>query len=386
MFSVAWGGNEFTPLLVHYRSLDHFSPLTVNVLLGAYVLGIVPAMLLGGPLSDRHGRRPLMLPAPVLALAGSLVLAVGSHAEAVLFAGRVLSGLSLGLAMAVGTSWLKELSQAPFDPHADPGAGARRAAVSLSAGFGLGAGAAALLAQFSPLPGQLPYLAHAVVTLPALAALLRAPEPRRARAAGRLRDDLRVPAAGQRRFLLAVLPAAPWIFGCAVSAYAILPGLMIGRVRGLDVAFAGLLCLVGLGCGVAVQGLGRRIDRPGTARGTIAGLAVAIPGMALAAWVALVRDPWLSLAAAAVLGCGYGLLLVSGLLEVQRMARPGELAGLTAVFYSLSYLGFLIPAILSALHAWFDYPVMFAAGAVIASGCLGLVALADRGSTAPRGS
>lgn len=45
LFAVAWGGNEFTPLLVMYRQIDHMSALTVNVLLGAYVLGIVPALL-----------------------------------------------------------------------------------------------------------------------------------------------------------------------------------------------------------------------------------------------------------------------------------------------------------------------------------------------------
>jgi MFS family permease len=77
MFAVAWGGNEFTPLLVMYREVSHLSALTVNALLGAYVLGIVPALLIGGPLSDRWGRRPLLLPAAPLGVVGSLVLAVG---------------------------------------------------------------------------------------------------------------------------------------------------------------------------------------------------------------------------------------------------------------------------------------------------------------------
>lgn len=53
LFAVAWGGNQFTPLLVMYRETGGFSLATVDVLLGAYVLGIVPGMLVGGPLSDR---------------------------------------------------------------------------------------------------------------------------------------------------------------------------------------------------------------------------------------------------------------------------------------------------------------------------------------------
>ena len=30
MVAVAWGGNEFTPLLVMYREQSHFSQVTVN--------------------------------------------------------------------------------------------------------------------------------------------------------------------------------------------------------------------------------------------------------------------------------------------------------------------------------------------------------------------
>lgn len=123
LFAVAWGGNEFTPLLVMYRLDSGMSVQIVNILLGAYVLGIVPALLVGGPLSDRYGRRPLMVPAPVLCVIGSGLLAVGSDSVALLFAGRVFSGLALGLVMAVGASWVKELSQPPFDTGASAGPG-----------------------------------------------------------------------------------------------------------------------------------------------------------------------------------------------------------------------------------------------------------------------
>ena len=86
------------------------SVVVVDALLFAYVLGIVPALLIGGPLSDRLGRRPLMLPAPLFAAVGSGLLAAGSESVALLTAGRVCSGIALGLSMAVGGSWIKELS------------------------------------------------------------------------------------------------------------------------------------------------------------------------------------------------------------------------------------------------------------------------------------
>lgn len=140
MFTVAWGGNEFTPLLVMYRLEHGFAPVVVDLFLFAYVLGIVPALLVGGPLSDRLGRRPVMVPAPFVGLAGSAVLALGADSAPLLILGRILCGIALGLGMAVGGSWLKELSDPRWDPRATPGAGARRAAMSLTAGFGSGPG------------------------------------------------------------------------------------------------------------------------------------------------------------------------------------------------------------------------------------------------------
>ncbi|MDN6400855.1 MAG: MFS transporter, partial [Brachybacterium sp.] len=138
LFAVAWGGNEFTPLLVMYRQIDQMSAFSVNVLLGAYVLGIVPALLLGGPLSDRYGRRPLFVPAPIIAIAGSTLLAVGASSMPILFAGRVLSGIALGLVMAVGTSWVKELSEPPFTTRAVDGRGPERAAQAQTSRFARG--------------------------------------------------------------------------------------------------------------------------------------------------------------------------------------------------------------------------------------------------------
>ena len=122
MFAVAWGGNEFTPLLVMYRLEHGFSAVTVDLFLFAYVIGIVPALLICGPLSDRLGRRPVMLPATAVAAAGSILISLGADSAGVLFSGRVLSGVALGIGMAVGGSWVKELTA--LDPSAAAGAGA----------------------------------------------------------------------------------------------------------------------------------------------------------------------------------------------------------------------------------------------------------------------
>ncbi|WP_132992381.1 MFS transporter [Gordonia zhaorongruii] len=368
VFAAAWGGNQFTPLLVMYRTSNGISPVVVDILLFTYVLGIVPALLIGGPLSDRFGRRPLMLPSPLIAAAGSVFLALGADAVPLLVIGRVLSGIALGLAMAVGGSWIKELSDRD---GAGVTAGARRAALSLTAGFGVGAGVAAVLAQWAPWPNQLSYLINIILAVVAFGAILRTPESLAAKPDGdfSLRGDLRIRSARHPRFWVMVAPVAPWVFGACAVAYAVIPAFMTDRTSDWSIAFAGLCCVAGLASGFFIQTLGKRIDKPGTPRTMVVALVLVMAGLGLSIAAAAMLTVPIALVAAAVLGCGYGMALISGLLEVQRIAKPRDLAGLTAVFYSLTYLGFASPAIMAAIMESFpsvSYAEMFGFGVAMA--------------------
>ena len=175
-----------------------------------------------------------------------------------------------------------------------------------------------------------------------------------------------------------MLPLAPWVFGAVGSAYAVLPGLMRAHAGGMPIAFSALLTVVTLAVGFAVQSVARLIDTRHSARASVVALAILVPGMALASWASATLALPVVLLAAAVLGAGYGLALVAGLSEVQRIATPADLAGLTAVYYSAAYLGFFIPAVLAWLSTRWAYPAMFLGGAVIAAACLVVVASAWR--------
>ena len=87
------------------------------------------------------------------------------------------------------------------------------------------------------------------------------------------------------------------------------------------------------------------------------------------------------LLAAAILGCGYGMALIGGLLEVQRIAGPDDLGGLTAVFYALTYIGFGSPALLSWLIERFpslNYREFFLVGLLMVGVCLVVVLIGGR--------
>jgi MFS family permease len=146
-------------------------------------------------------------------------------------------------------------------------------------------------------------------------------------------------------------------------------------------AFAALISVVTLSCGFAIQTLARRIDRPDSARASQLALILLVGGMTMAALASAILTIWAVLAAAVVLGAGYGIALVAGLSEVQRLAPPGDLAGLTAVYYALTYLGFAIPATLAYLHDYIPavtYPWMFGFGAVAAAATFVMISRQSR--------
>src|SRR6185437_15012630 len=118
-------------------------------------------------------------------------------------------GVASGAAFAAGSAWVQELSAPPWDAGAGRGAGAKRAAMALTAGFGLGPVVAGLLAQWAPTPLVTAYVPHLLVTLAVLVPLWRSPET----VAGGSDRGLRVGSAGDPAFRGRVAPVAPWVFG-----------------------------------------------------------------------------------------------------------------------------------------------------------------------------
>lgn len=383
VFACSWGGNQFSPLLLMYEQRAHYSELMVNSFLGVYVLGLAPALLIAGPLSDLRGRRPVMLAGVGAAVAGSALLALGPRGAVFLAAGRLLSGVTVGIALAVGSSWVKELSQAPFDDAADASSGARRAALAFSAGAALGALVAGLIAQWGPAPEVLPFVIHIVVTVPFALVIRALPETNADPLAGTVLSApwwrrLSIPGARHRRFIRVVAVAAPWIFGGAAVAYGYLPTELKGTTGSWGLVFATATTVVALGASSLIQPVAKRLHSPGSARGLAVGVFILAAGIAGCVLAIMAQSVLGGLAANVVVGAGLGVTMVSGLLEVQAIAAPGDLAGLTGAFYALAYAGFLAPALISALAG--AIPVMIILWAItgLAVTCWALILTASR--------
>ncbi|WP_170159837.1 MFS transporter [Frondihabitans australicus] len=364
--ALAWGGNHFIPLMLMYRSIDGYDQVQVDLFLAVYVIGLVPGFLLAGTWSDRWGRRRIMLAGLPIGIAGSVILALGSSTIAGMCAGRFLSGVSVAVAMVVGSSWIKELSEASGQGQA----GARRASITLSLGFGGGAGVAGVLAQWGPWPTILPYAVQIAATLVGLVVVLGAAETRQPDPSiTAIIGDVRIRPAIRGVFLRRVLPIAPWIFGASALAFAVGPSLVTARTGHLDVAFATLATVITLGVGTSVQLAFAAIDRALHGRSGTVGVALAGIGAVILVAAALDSSIAAVLVAAPIFGAGYGLCMVAGLSAVQAMADGNDLAGLTAIFYSVSYAGFFLPMILAALAPVVGYLAAFVGVAVLCGVC-----------------
>lgn len=384
MTASGWSANQFSALLGAYRDDLGLTTATTTALFAVYVLGLIPGLLLGGPLADRRGRRPVVFAALATAAVATCLLMAGPAAAWLLWPGRFLTGLGAGALLTAGSVWIKELSSAPYDPATAPGTAARRSGLFLSAGFASGGLAAALIAQWAPHPMGTAYVPHLVLSAVAALAAARAPETGRAgavpHAAASAADAARPAAHGTSGapFRRLVAPVAPWVFAAPTIAFVTLPGLVGDRLDGWQTVYAGVATAVTPGAGLLVAPLARRLAARHRLATAAAGLAAVALGLLVAAGAVAAGQPVVALIAAAVLGGGYGLCVAYGLTEVATLAPPHRLARLTARFWTLAYLGFFAPYVITLVSAAVPPPVVLAAAAVLALLTLAAVGRAAR--------
>lgn len=341
LFAVAYGTNVSTPFLVLYRERLDLSASQTMAIFVVYVAGILVTLLLAGSVSDRVGRRPLVVPMIVLSALASCVMILGRDSFGLLLLGRLLLGVVSGGVLGVGAAWLLELL--------GPGNELRASVVTTLVtfgGFGIGPPVSALFEAFVPHPLVLPYVLHALVTLIAAVGVSKVPETRSPNAAAPLRMTLGVPAAHRREFVTVVVPASLWVFCFPSTAFALFPVLIAESIETGQVAIA-----AGAGLLTAWAGLLSRplVGRLGPAPALPVGMASGVMGYGLG-WYAFETGAWpVLLIAAALLGLAAGTL-TAGVLGVLGGMDAGEQRGaLTSSFYVLAYPGMAMPLAVTSI-------------------------------------
>ncbi len=339
LFVSGWATNHFAAMIPVLREREGLSATVLAGAFGIYALGLLPGLLGGGALSDRTGRRPLVLTGAAVAAAGNLLMLCW-HPVAGIYLGRLVVGVGVGLAMSAGTAWAADLGGR---------SGTTIAGTVLTAGFATGPLATGLVAEFAAGSAKLvaPFALTIVLSLAGVVlGLVAAPAPTDGSGGAGV-----VAPEGERqgvgRALARSVPMALWVFASVTVPIVVLAGRVSDGTGGPWLA--GVASALALGTGVVAQLVARRAGWG--PRAGIVGALLAATGFALAAVVDDTAGVTLFVLTSVVLGSAYGLCLRSGLVDVETLTPAEHRGAVIGVYYVCTYLGFGLPVLIEALRA-----------------------------------
>jgi MFS family permease len=328
------GANLATPLYAVYAQRYGFSSLVLTTIFATYAVVLVPGLVLFGRLSDRFGRRPVILAGLAVACAG-LALFAAAHSTAWLYGARALQGLGVAMISGAATAALVEL-----DPEGDTRRAALFAGLAQAGGSAAGPLAAGALAQWAPDPLRLPFLVGLGATVAAALATFSLGE----RAAGgrepwRLQRP-RVPKEIRSSFgRVSLTAAAVW---ASVALYLSIVPLYAGRLlRTHDLALLAAISAIALVSSAVAQIVSQRrrsARRPSQA----IGLAVLAGGLLALVLAAPLHSLALLVAGALAAGAGHGVAILNAQEELNEIAPEERRGEVTAAFIACIY--FLVAA------------------------------------------
>jgi MFS family permease len=355
LLATGWVANHFVALMPAISDRQHLSTATLDAIFGIYAVGLLPGLLLGGRASDTLGRRAVALTGSATAAAGTVAMLLSQQAE-VLTVGRLIVGVGVGLAMSSGTAWASDL-KGP--------AGAATAGAVLIAGFAIGPFAGGLITGAGEAGVRISFAVAAALVVAAMAVTIVVARRPAETVAGQSRNPGHAtpPEQGIARALSWALPLAPWVFASATLGFVTIPARVhTGLAAPVAAGFAALIVNGASGVIQIIARMAKWGPQAGTTGAVLAALsyaliAVAPPTMTLA----------LSLPLLLILGCASGLSLREGLIDLEAAAPQRVRGTLTGVFYSVTYIGFGLPLLLTTGGPEVTQLIL-AAMAVLASG------------------
>jgi len=328
-----------SPLYIVYQAAWGFSEITLTSVFAVYAVALLGALVIAGSVSDHVGRRPALLIALAIELAGMLLFAE-ARSVVWLFAARILQGVATGIAMGAISAALLDLQ-----PESKPRLGALVGVAAPLSGLATGALGAGVLVQYGPAPMRLVYWllfgAFAVAVLVAVAI----PETVQRDGAWRhsLRPRLTVPPPLRVAFV-ATIPCliATWALGGLVLSLG--PSLMASVLGETSHAAGGLPIFVMAGVSALASIALRDVHARTTAQG---GLAALIVGVALALLALHEQSIALFLVAALIAGLGFGPAFAGAFRALSSRAPAAHRAGLVSAILAVSYLAFSVPAVIA---------------------------------------
>jgi MFS family permease len=339
------GSNLPTPIFPIYERRYGFGSGVVTLLFGVYVAALIPTLLVLGPVTDRIGRRPLLVTGIGATVISSLTFAA-ARSVAWLFAGEIIYGIGGGMVMSCVAVAIRELH-----PRHHVESAALAASVAAAAGLTLGPLVSGLLAWLTPWPTVSPYVLDMVVAALLTAGLWRIPEtrPSTVTTAAARSPLVHLPAGIGDGFKATAIAGAAsfmvvgWVFGLSPSYLHEQLHIHITQP-----VVAGLFAAIVLFANGVAQ-LALRHHHSVTVMRT--SLSNVVAGMALIAASTVVNSLPVAVVGAVIAGAGAGVVQMNALATIQRIVPVHARGAVVSAYFTFCYIGLSMPVIIAGLAA-----------------------------------
>ncbi|WP_415925534.1 MFS transporter [Streptomyces sp. ME19-01-6] len=365
--------NTATPLYVLWQKELGFSSGMLTVVFACYIVGLIAALLVAGVVSDRVGRKPVLLPALALGIVASVLFATAGSIVALAIA-RLLSGVAVGSIVSAGMAAVSDVAGPDRKRLA-----ALLASTAMVLGAGLGPLLAGVLSETLPGPTVTVFLVEIALLALAVLVVVRMPLRRPAGLVPLFRGSVRLPGAWVRvpsvpranrvHLLLGIVVFAPGITSTSF-VLSLGPSLLVDLLGTTSRVVAGATAFVMFTAATAVQFAVRRLRVGVILSAGAASTVVAMAALALA--VQLSSTPLLALAAV-LAGAGQGMGQLGGLTLISAHVPAVRLAEANA---ALNVGGYVPAGLLPVAVGYLSDVVGLSRGTTVFSAVVAAAALA----------
>ena len=329
MLLVTLAVNVSMPLFRIYAQRAGLGNGQTALVLASYISGMLPCYIFLGGISDKVGRKPIMLLSVIFAFIATSIITAFPDVYALIFA-RFFQGISLGLSMGTGTAYLTEILKSEKNPATQA---ANLASFSTAIGFSGGALATTLLLlqEFTLVP--LSYYILLAITFVGLVLMIKLPN---------------LPPIGGKVMRLPYFPDGSFAVNMGIGICWAITGTIIAIVPGQLAhmglsAFAGF-CLVLINwTGAFLQPFIRELNPQKSVK---IGFILLPIGFGLIIAGCAYEQFWIILLGTAMIGMSaYGFNYLGGLAIIANLGGT-QRARAVAGYMFFGYIGFGIPVIL----------------------------------------